>query len=99
MIKNLFYDLNLGEQSLRKKVTLKLGNKQLKLVNQSVLLVGNSTDPRCIKIMQEDKMKSYKLENNTCRRAHFIEINQVGFAVETKKKMIIPKKTGAHILV
>lgn len=44
-------------------------------------------------------MKSYKLENNTCRRAHFIEINQVGFAVETKKKMIIPKKTTAHILV
>jgi len=84
---------------LRKKVTLKLGKKQLKLVNQSVLLVGNSTDPRFIKIMQEDKMKSYKLENNTSRRANFIEINQVGFAVETKKKMIIPKKTTAHILV
>ena len=92
VIKNLSHNLNLKEQFLKKnkaelefegmKVALKLGNKQLELVKKSVPLVRNSTVPRFIKSMQEDKKKWNKLEDNTNRRANFIESNQVGFTVE-----------------
>ena len=67
VIMNLSHNLNLKEQFLKKnkaelefegmKVALKLGNKQLELVKRSVPLVRNSTVPRFIKSMQEDKMK------------------------------------------
>lgn len=35
-------------------------------------------------------MNRDKLEENANKRTHFIEINQVGFEVETKKRTIIP---------
>ena len=109
VIRNLSHDLNFGEQFLRKnkaeikfegtKVTLKLKETKLELVHRSVPLVRNSTDPRFIKIMQEDKMKRNKMEQNNSKKNHFIEVNQVGFTVETKKKRIIPKNTAVQIEV
>ena len=109
VIRNLSHDLNLGEQFLRKnkaeikfegtKVTLKLNDTKLELVHRSELLVRNSTDPRFIKIMQEDKMKRNKMKQKNSKKNQFIEINQVGFTVETKKKRIIPKNTAVQIEV
>ena len=109
VIRNLSHDLNLGEQFLRKnkaeikfegtKVTLKLNNTKLDLVHRSIPLVRNSTDSRFIKIMQDDKMKREKMSQKNSKKKQVMEINQVGFTVETKNKRIIPKNTAVQIEV
>ena len=49
--------------------------------------------------MQEDKIKRNRLGHHNYKPNQFTEINQVGFTVDTKKKMVIPKNTAAQIIV
>ena len=107
VIENLSHDINLGENFLRKnsaklnfagtKVTLEIGSEKIELVNKNIPLIRNSTDKRFIKIMNNDKRKRDKLQEKD--KVTYVEIEESGFSVQTRKKVKIPANSVCQVRV
>ena len=107
VIENLSHDLNLGENFLRNnsaklnfegtRVTLKIKGEKVELVNKNIPLIRNSNDNRFVEIMKNDKEKRNKLQNK--QTVEYVEINESGFTVQTKKKVKIPGNSVSYIKV
>ena len=107
VIENLSHDINLGENFLRQnnaklnfagtKVTLEIDSEKIELVNKNIPLIRNSTDKRFIKIMNNDKRKRDKLQEKD--KVTYVEIEESGFSVQTRKKVKIPANSVCQVRV